>query len=247
MTTSKGYHIIPPDENRCVWMTAGVLQYQLCDREFECEQCPLDLAIRHQVRPPAAAVAAKTRRAAPPGTALREGYQYSRNHCWVLEVAPCRFRVGIEPGFAMVLGVPRAIVLPLHGQVVRPGQACAWIVTPGGTLPLEAPAGGSVRTANSLLRESPDLPHRHPFGEGWLYEVAADEGEEEETHLLSAERIAESYTADESRFLTALNGMLRGRQPEGGFTLADVEQRLESILDLVGPTKYFDAVRHVFA
>ena len=30
----------------CVWMSAGVINYRLCDREYECESCPLDTAIR---------------------------------------------------------------------------------------------------------------------------------------------------------------------------------------------------------
>ena len=245
---TKRYHIIPPNENRCVWMTAGVLQYQLCDREYQCEECPLDSAIRRQVRPPAAgADAPHTRPSAAQEPALREGCRYSRNHCWIQTVAPRLLRVGIEPGFAKVIGRPKAVVLPPHAQAVHSGQTCAWIVTTGGTLPLEAPVGGSVQTANPLLRESPHLLRQHPCDEGWLYELAGDEHGLEAASLVSPDRIAEIYAADESRFLTALAGMLRGNQPDAGFTLADIEQRLDSILDFVGPTNYFNAVRQIYA
>lgn len=247
MTVSKGYHIVPPDENRCVWMTAGVLPYQLCDREFRCEECPLDLAIRRQVRSPAAVGdASKMHLSAAQQTALKEGYQYSRNHCWILNISPHSVRVGIEPGFATVIGRPKSIVLPLHGQFAHSGQTCAWIVTAGGTLTLGAPVGGSVESSNVLLRESPHLLHQYPFSEGWLYEVATDERGLEEAGLVSPDRIADTYAADESRFLHALDGMLRGNQPDGGLTLADIDRRLDSILDLVGPAKYFDAVRRIY-
>lgn len=30
----------------CVWMSAGLVAYKLCDRNFECEGCPFDLAMR---------------------------------------------------------------------------------------------------------------------------------------------------------------------------------------------------------
>ena len=30
----------------CVWVSAGVLSYRPCDREYECEGCPLYLALR---------------------------------------------------------------------------------------------------------------------------------------------------------------------------------------------------------
>lgn len=248
MTLSKKYHIIPPEENRCVWMTAGVIQYQLCDREFKCEECPLDSAIRRQVRPSAPDFdAVQPRLSAAQEPALREDRRYSRNHCWVLNAPPRLLRVGIEPGFARVIGRPKAVVLPSLGQAVQAGQTCAWIVTTGGTLPLETPVGGSIRTANALLTESPHLLHQHTFDEGWLYEVAVEEDGLEEAGLISPDRIADKYAADESRFLAALNGMLRGHKPDSGITLSDIDQRLESILDFVGPTKYFNAVRQIYA
>lgn len=38
-----------PKEQRCVWMAAGILSYQLCEREFDCDQCPLDKAMRMHI------------------------------------------------------------------------------------------------------------------------------------------------------------------------------------------------------
>jgi glycine cleavage system H protein len=248
MTLSKRYHIIPPDEDRCVWMTAGIIQYQLCDREFKCEECPLDSAIRRQVRPPAPEFdASPPRLPEAKGSALKEDRRYSRNHCWVLNATVHLLRVGIEPGFARVIGRPKAIVLPSLGQAVQAGQTCAWIVTTGGTLPLETPVGGTIRTANALLTDSPHLPHQHPWDQGWLYEVAVEGNGLEESGLISPDRIFDKYAADESRFLAALNSMLRGPKPDAGISLTDIEQHLESILEFVGPTKYFNAVRQIYA
>jgi hypothetical protein len=31
---------------QCVWMQAGVVGYKLCDREFDCDRCPFDAALR---------------------------------------------------------------------------------------------------------------------------------------------------------------------------------------------------------
>jgi len=35
---------------RCVWMTAGVVSYRLCNRAFDCDHCPLDRALREGAR-----------------------------------------------------------------------------------------------------------------------------------------------------------------------------------------------------
>ncbi len=247
MGRSKKCYIVPPGENRCVWMTAGVVLYQLCDREFRCEECPLDSAIRRQVQAPAPGTNAPLMR--PSVTrqpALMEDCLYSRNHCWTLDIAPGLLRVGIEPGFARAIGNAKAIVLPSRGQTVHPGQTCAWIVMTGGTLPLEAPVGGSVGAINVLLTQSPHLLNQSPFNKGWLYEIAVDEEGLAIADLVSLDGIADRYAADEHRFLASLTGMLRNDQPDVGLTLADGGQRLESISHLVGPTKYFNAVRRVY-
>ncbi len=38
-------------DQACVWMTAGVIRFWLCDRGFDCENCPLDRALRRACRP----------------------------------------------------------------------------------------------------------------------------------------------------------------------------------------------------
>lgn len=44
---------MPPGVLPCVWMSAGLVAFKLCDREGECESCPFDRAMRSpQGRPP---------------------------------------------------------------------------------------------------------------------------------------------------------------------------------------------------
>jgi hypothetical protein len=39
------HHVLP-----CLWTTAGVLAYRLCDLEYDCDHCPLDAALRGAAR-----------------------------------------------------------------------------------------------------------------------------------------------------------------------------------------------------
>lgn len=36
----------PPGVLSCVWMSAGLVAFKLCDREGECDGCPFDVAMR---------------------------------------------------------------------------------------------------------------------------------------------------------------------------------------------------------
>jgi hypothetical protein len=96
-----------------------------------------------------------------------------------------------------------------------------------------------------LLAESPHLLHQDPFDHGWLYEVADPEDGPEA--LVSPELIAGTYAADHSRFLAALTGIFGGDEPHPGYTLAGIEEHLESIMDFVGPKRYLNTVRQVYA
>jgi glycine cleavage system H protein len=40
--------IIPEDEQRCIWMDAGITSYHLCDSGFHCDTCTFDAQIRMQ-------------------------------------------------------------------------------------------------------------------------------------------------------------------------------------------------------
>jgi len=35
------------ETQKCIWMANGLLEYKLCDRSFECENCQLDISMRH--------------------------------------------------------------------------------------------------------------------------------------------------------------------------------------------------------
>lgn len=62
----------PPGALPCVWMSAGLVSFKLCDREGECEGCPFDRAMREphgrpvRHRRPSAPTPARTPDRRPP-------------------------------------------------------------------------------------------------------------------------------------------------------------------------------------
>ena len=249
MTSSdKKWHIVPPDEMRCVWMTAGILSYQLCDREFECDSCPLDAGIRnHPSRTAAVRDENGSRKVSfTDQQGLRDDRQYSRNHCWTKRTSGNLVQVGIEPGLSEALLAPKAIVFPSAGQRIQRGQTCLWIVMEGGTLPVESPLDGIVRSTNHLLSNQPHLLSRQPFDKGWLFELEAEAPSLEEAGLMSREQADSKYGVDQDKFLAYLENAASGSHHSVGITLADGGLRLQNIADMLGPTKYFALLKKAF-
>ncbi|MBM4160479.1 MAG: hypothetical protein FJ217_05195 [Ignavibacteria bacterium] len=243
----RSYPLIPPGELRCIWMTAGILSYQLCDREYDCEHCPLDdaLRMRFTARTAVREHEAVARREGERRRDLHTGYQYGRKHTWVQMSGYTSARVGIEPGLAFVLLSPKAVVLPSIREHVFQGRACAWIVTDGGTFPVLAPLDGQVSSANAKVAENPHTIRQSPLDEGWLFTLSTDRESVERGGLLDVIGAAKSYAVDESRFQALLAAEL-SKGAEAGLTIADGGQMLKSVSDMVGPKKYFRLVREAF-
>lgn len=244
----RGKHpIVPPGETRCVWMDAGLVSYQLCERKLDCDECPLDIALRqpfadHQVIPPMRAVRAKDRGKPE----LRGGILYGRTHVWVRAGAEHSVRVGIEPGLASVLISPKAIVLPAVGEHVVRNKVCSWVVIEGGTLPIVSPISGVVCSTNEYLAENPHAVCVSPLGQGWLFEMTVERAVEPDADLLAVEEAAPLFAEDERRFQGMISAELTRGGEVVGQTLADGGQALSNLPEIVGPTKYFRLVRNVF-
>ncbi len=248
-SSNKHYTIVPPEELRCVWMSAGILSYQLCDRKYDCERCPLDAAMRsHFTKQPSSnQKAPMPHTSAPAPTNLRESYRYSANHCWLKQMTRTVVRIGLEPGLASALLLPRSIVLPSIGQRIDKGSACVWIVLADGILPVTAPVSGEIVGRNTRAVNEPQTVLLQPFDQGWLFEVRSESTTMKEAGLLDIGEAGEKYTRDSLRFTELLLQELQASRPEVGQTLPDGGRPLQDLSDMLGAKKYYNVLRQVFS
>jgi glycine cleavage system H lipoate-binding protein len=235
-------HGLPAEQFRCVWMLAGVLSYQLCDREFDCDNCPLDAAMRKHFQPPPESGKRKAT-----ATKTSSGVVYSRNHCWMRKVATNTFRVGIEPRLAELLVSIKEIVLPPDGGQLERGKTCLWIVLDGGTFPLSAPFDGVVHATNPRLVEQPHELLLHPTTRGWMYELTVDSEKELSEQFMREIEAELAYKKDFDGFNTRLAETLHSLRPGVGPTLYDGGQKVAAIRDMIGSKRYFGILREIFS
>lgn len=226
-------------------MTAGILSYQLCDRKFDCDHCPLDAAMRKhyqpsQTEPPRAEQRDRGR------ADLRDDYLYSGRHCWVRRRSKALVRVGIEPGLAGILMAPKAIAFPSVGETIGKGQVCLWIITEGGTFPVYSPLSGRVWAVNSLLTEKPHKLEQHPYDQGWLFDLNVEQDVDGINELLNKERACEQFRRDDERWKELLGQAISKNRPAVGVTLADGGLMLHQVADILGPQRYFSILSRVF-
>jgi len=243
----KLFPVIPPQESRCVWMTAGILSYQLCERAFECELCHLDIALRQRFAHGAAVVSRERITTQTKGPEEPRGtVLYGRKHLWIKRKGDTKVRLGIEPGLASVLVSPKAVVLPAIGAEIVRDKACSWIVLDGGTLPMVSPLTGHVVATNSLLAEKPYAVSVSPLDDGWLFELDVNDADVQHADVLPTADVARIYANDERHLEQLLSAEMAKEDPANPFRHLDHGQAIRYLSENMGPAEYLKLLRDIY-
>lgn len=225
------YQVLAPETQPCVWMCAGLISYKLCDLGFDCENCPLDAALRGQMR--AMSRAAHLDRRAKDGT-FPEDRLYSSGHVWVQALShdDARiWRMGLDAFATALIGCATEVRCGSQGAAVHRGDRVCDVDLGLGSLGLGAPVSGRLVRANPALQSQPERVVTEPYGGGWILEIEGlDPGGI--LGLRSAEKAREQTEQDLRRFRRSLALRLltesggNGRSTAEGESLRDLRQVL---------------------
>lgn len=227
-------------ESSCIWMSAGLVRYKLCDREFDCEHCPLDAALRGEPGWQGSdhPHADEARRA----LTFPEDRRYSPGHLWVQErgEACC---VGLDAVATALVGIPHRLKWSDGTGAVRAGDAVLSLDLPYGSLPLAAPVGGRALRRNASLERMPELLAQDPYGAGWLFEI---EGVgPAAARAVDAPMALEQARLDLRHFRRrAALGLLTDTDSVGT-TMADGGEALTDVRRMLGPQRYLALIREL--
>jgi glycine cleavage system H protein len=262
--------VIPEGELKCIWAEAGMVSYKLCDRNFECDECPFDRVIRQKSLPGhAPPVTVKRKQGAAKETVREHPKQetlldlirtifnspfsdhppsdrsYSRGHVWMKEVSPNTWRIGVDHYAAGLLEDVGSVVFPQTGTSVVSENPCAWIIADSGTIAVQSPMNGRVRGVNPRLMESAALVQSDPYESGWLNEIFT-EGVGQAGSFDSP--AAESMARDQFRKLKEeILVEFDNRPPTLGVTLMDGGVRPRSLKDILGPKEYLSILEKLLS
>jgi glycine cleavage system H lipoate-binding protein len=217
------------DSRWCVWMTAGIVAWKVCDRDFECESCPLDEGLR--------------------GTGLREAQLergemlefpddrvYHPAHMWACPVEGHRVRCGADAFAATLLARATSIVLPAPGAGLRQGYVGAWIVEEHRLFPLVSPVTGTVVHRNARIQSEPALLAMSPYDAGFLLELDCPEWDTQRRRLSGAGRQREASLSQCAALRRQVAQSLA--TPALGQTMADGGERITDLRRLLGLERY---------
>ena len=156
----KGYRKIVPDgEKECVWGTAGVVPYKLCEFNFDCGNCAFDMVMRggYDLAPSKVSIR---------GNKLCPLCFYHQCHTWATVEENAHIRIGIDDFGQNLLGEIQSISLPMKDEKL--GNKSIRIKSRGGIVSIIPPVDGYVVEVNEDLLTQPSLVNKYPYEGGWL-------------------------------------------------------------------------------
>ena len=109
-----------------------------------------------------------------------EHLQYTETHEW-LRLDGATATVGITDHAQAELTDIVYVELPKVGANLAAGQPAAVVESVKAASDIYSPIGGEVTEINGALESDPGLVNRDPYGEGWLFRVRIEAGEQIET------------------------------------------------------------------
>ncbi|MBR9976157.1 MAG: hypothetical protein KFF77_11295 [Bacteroidetes bacterium] len=244
----------------CVWVDAGVLNYKLCDRGFDCEHCPLDAALRDDN-----SVCGEDEQGLSLSTVpfpewddlpdilqpllmpLREipicdAARYSSRHVWVRQTAAGMVRIGLDAFAVGLLPENAQLVTVANRSEVREGEAFGWVYAWNKTLPLPAPVSGVVICRSGEHIDSMDKLRTSPYTDGCLLTLSPAVGTLATARVYSPAVHARRIQRHETSMTARLRRTLEEGIDRVGLCLNDGGTPVASLPELLGRERYWKLV-----
>jgi glycine cleavage system H lipoate-binding protein len=219
----------------CLWMQAGVVDYKLCDREYDCEHCPFDEALHCR---PAEQVSisadrhhddaamlglrnASSQSVSVQGCEVARNLFYHSGHTWARIEEGGTVRAGLDDFGQRMLGPAYSLTLPSPNRTVRHGEECWRFTHQSGVTPLLSPVSGRVKEINSNLLLRPALVNRDPYGDGWTVLIEPTELKSSLKQLMYGERVSQWLEQEIEKLRLIISRLLDGEQATINTTMTD--------------------------
>ncbi len=163
------------NDSKCIWMSAGVVNYKLCDLKFDCESCEFN-RVMQGVMPQLQQQPGKEKKSNGienhpelyrclasilEGCKIHLDRYYHHSHFWLKGIDQNTVSIGLDPLSFKVAYPVKRIILPEVGESVHKGQLIGWIVRKETTIPLYSPLQGEIIKVNPLfLLQGADVVQR---------------------------------------------------------------------------------------
>lgn len=237
---------------KCVWMSAGLVNYKLCDLDFNCEHCEFHHAMQGTEHSSTTQHNEYSEIVASNFTEntnqmvnaclnkLLEGCKihldrfYHSSHFWFKPEESDQVQIGIDNLSLKILYPLDRCILPQLGEHIQYGQLMAWLVRGEIMIPLYAPVKGEIAAVNPSYPLNVNVSADSLSDDTFLLKIKSKDLAVDLKRKSYSTGGIENYQKKISGIKTYLQRSVGDHQPENiGLTLGDggaMEQNLEKIM-----------------
>jgi len=165
------------DSQKCIWMDAGAVEYQLCPLKLNCDLCDFHKEMIRGCRTHSSrSVSTMLGIRCPDDSVVQfqPGLQYLEGHFWFKRIAAGRIQLGIDAFLWHLFSSFHRLLTPKNTPVLIQDQCFGWLLLEGGIIYLRTPIAGKVVAVNPFfLAEEIKDTHLYlaPEHELWIVEL----------------------------------------------------------------------------
>ncbi len=217
---------------KCIWMASQVVEYKLCDNNFDCENCPFDKVMRNyldvkKTKPNEITNIANTISSSLNSIKYDNQIIYLKNNLIAKQICPNTFYFGINPIFISFLDTISSMTISECNKSLVTGQDIIQISGVWGSVSLSAPM-------NFLIYDLVGDPTHDLLKPQWVAIIGIADQE------ISKEKLYQEEW--EKLHHNAINIIeeIKANIPKVGNTMMDGGTQIEFLHQLVGKKRYID-------
>lgn len=227
------------DDIKCVWMSSKVVAYRLCNRNFDCENCEFDTALRNSALQKSARAEFQLPfqdlidKLKNPEKTHGSHIYFLRNSLTLKTLLDNYYYIGINPSALMILDGVTSTKLRSENRPVKKDDTFFRLVGDWGTYDVKSPL--NFKFLGKINGDKED----YMTGK-WFGFIEADK-----------EEVKAAYVEEKKykEFLKNLAPILEEsiqRQSKAGVTMADGGYRVKHLTEVMGKSKYKEILKKLF-
>ncbi len=220
---------------KCIWMTSGVVDYKLCDNNFDCENCPFDKVIRNlsaEKETQCNGIVDVTNTIFNKLQSMKYDNKiiYLKNNLIAKEICANTFYLGINPVLVSLLDNVNSIVVDESRKTISSGQQVIQIQGDWGSVSISSPI-------NLLIYNQVSEPAENPLKTQWFAIMGAVNQD-----VLNAKIHHNEWDKLQAK-ATGIIAEIKTQVPKVGDTMMDGGTQIKYLYQLIGKKRYSDLLK----
>ncbi len=170
------------ESQKCIWMDAESVEYQLCPLNQNCDLCDFHQEMIRGCHPGKTAESSTIEIRNPEATVIQftPGLQFINRHFWLKRTGEGRVYLGLDAFLLQILSSAQKIITPKVTTPLVQKQCFAWLQLENDIIFLRTPISGTIINTNPRFNSQGTLnSHLYlgPEEDLWLLELEMDESE----------------------------------------------------------------------